>query len=328
MASDIKLADDTLSIINNDQSFETVQTVIGSILEMIDDYQWTIGSILVFIRFRAAHIPIERFDRPADKSWPEEFLIYLRKLTGGLRPEQCDIADELLHWNRLGFDKHVVLYDEKEITLWEKTDDPFTDFQYQKYLDMLTANLARKLNGKTMWAYYITAKAFPVSARAIDRTWTFHYDTYRYYQLKHENADVEDAPNLIVTPSMQLEEFIENDIYKTVRIRAMMREERDKKQGYKWVLDVPYEFKIKVGDEQKTVIIFDESSANEDRGVIFAGADVVYKSLFPNKQVRMSGNKLYIDDRYVGYIPLLEKDEYVDKAIFELSGKMKWSITG
>lgn len=326
----MELNSDSLTIINQDQSFETVQTVIGSILEMIDDYQWTIGGILVFLRFRAAHIPLEKFTRPADGGWPAEFLAYLKEKTG-YRPEQCNNIDELLHWNRLTFEAYVVLYDSKEITVWEKTNDPFTDYQYQAYLDMLTKNLASKLNGKTMWAYYTTAKVFPVSARASDRTWTFHYDTYQYHQLKHSVDDINsiDGADLIQTPVMQLEDFIVHDFKQTRQIRELMRLERENQRGYKWLLELPYELKLSDGDNEKVVIVFDRDVKNSYRWIFFSGAGLVsYYYNNSSKKIYLKGEKLYVGKVYVGHLPLMDQDEDVDKAIIQLSGKMKWVISG
>lgn len=327
----MQLADQTLSIINDDQSFETIQSIIGSILEMIDEYQWTIGGILVFLRFRAGHIPLVKFNRPADKSWPADFLNYLADRTND-NPERANQVDELLHWHRLVFDEIVVLYDEKEITVWEISDDHFTDYQYRQYLDMLTKNLSRKLNSKTMWAYYITALKFPVSARAKDRTWTFHFETYQYYQLNHgddNDGGNENLSSLVVSPAMQLDEFLSMDISTTAEVRDMMKEMRNDQRGFRWGLELPDELPIYVGNERKVVIRFDKNTPDKNKEPFFAGAGKLFIGmLLRQNEFYLKGDKLFIGKDYVGHLPLMDKDSDVDRAIIQLADKMRWSVSG
>ena len=320
------IPNDALAIINEDQSFDTVVAIIEGALDTIDGLQWYIGDILVFLRFRSGHAPVAEYELQSDEEWPPEFLELLRQKN--LRIEH-GYKDEMLHWHRMTLGKLVILYDQKQFLVWQKVEESFpTDQRFESYLDVLSGRLQSKLNGKTLWAYYITSHTYPDSTRLPHIAWTSHFEGRNLAAIKARNTP--HSPYSVEKQAqMLLPELADDGKAKTTIIRKLIHKEKQKEQGFNWVLPAPRLFEICLKDSNETRVVIElfEDTTYLERKHFWSYIGVGFQwSPYPNQRIHLYGNELWWNGRQIGVIPLLDRDPMVDRVIIKLAGAMKWVI--
>jgi hypothetical protein len=316
------IGNSALAVINEDQSIQTVSEVIQTILDDINQKQWMIGDILVFLRFRAEHAPLAEFGIPEGEIWPAELLGFLDQRH--FRIEQ-GVKDEILHWQRLTFEDIIVLYDDNRVMIWQKTGGGFqTDKRFDDYLGHLSKMLSARLNGKTLWSYYITSHTYPTSKRIEDVSWTTHFDNRNLAAIRARNTEHNPyTPERLA--QLQLEELVDSGLALSTLIREDIKREKQEERGYKWYLPLPHQLKIKVGEEEKIVIQFEFHVPYSIRYIFFNRVGATFGYLYLNNVI-LHGNDLYFNKEKIGDLPLMDKDPDVDKAIIWLAGRMGWKI--
>lgn len=313
------------NVINSDPSFDNVIAVIDSLLDKIDSYQWTIGGLLVFLRFKSQYKQIKYIDGNHEAEFSQELMTWASsnkiKLENGHR-------SDFLHWHRLDFRNYTILYDQQAAMIFEPIGETLTDTEFREYLDMITGRLRNKLDDRTAWAYYITALKFPESVRIPHKSWTYHYNVYNLMALKaSSNGDNPSLTNDTEYAIQLLDELENQGISTTTQVRNLIKQQQDLNNGYTWKMPLPDRLLLAIAGTTKAAIVFTRDATDDEKTIFMRSVGLLPMYGYTSEiEIILAGDSLLIGDRVVAHLPLLDQDKDADAAIIRLAAKMRWKI--
>lgn len=258
--------------LDEDPNWATTVDVVSGLLNIIDKAMWSIGYVLVFLRFRAEYHTVETFQWN-DKDIPDELHTFIRekyyvKMTDGR-------GQPFLLWHSVRFGEFWLLFGPGEIRVWERQKVSFEEVQFMDHLSTLEKELYTQLGGNRLYPYYRTGRVWPPEQQYQDVSWSWHYyvTTLSANELDLSGLATEkDWHRLSEQCYQRAKELTSDGTTGIAAVRGLITERNDEKRGWVWSTPIPLTLDILMDGRRVIGLEFIDSPDNEAaiNGILFA----------------------------------------------------------
>lgn len=252
-----------LTRLDDDPNWESTVDIVSNLLHMINTAMWSIGYVLVFLRFRAQYHTV-KFFRWNDRDVPDEVHTFIRerygvKLTDG-------IGEEFLLWHSVRFEKFWLLLGPGEIRVWEKEPVGLEELQFLDHLSTIEKELFSQLGGNRLYPYYRTARVWGPERQYEDVSWTWHYAVTNYAASELEVTNLSTEKDWQILSDLvyqRAKELTGQGITSVAAVRGLITEKNDRKRGWVWATDIPRTMDVLIDERRVVGLEFVGSPDNE-----------------------------------------------------------------
>jgi hypothetical protein len=331
MSNDIILHPDSLSVHKNligyldaldkDPHWETQLTVISELLSLVNKAMWSLGYVLVFLRFRTEYEPMETFfwDNEIIPDEVHDFIAdaYKARLDQGHR-------EDFLLWQSIRFDDFWILFAKDEIRIWEKATTPLTEAQYNDHISLIESELYSQLGNNKLYAYYRVGRLWNLREQHSDFSWTWYYEVSNLAANELESGALtseEDWRRLREKAHEVAERLMLSNTKSVAAVRGMITDRNNEKLGFFWAL--PPMLKLIVSMDKSTVTGLEFVGTPTTERAVTA---ILYKMGLTKKfeelpKLYLNGNNIELKD---GEVVARCPDPYaIENAFMFMAAKLK-----
>lgn len=291
----------------SDESIESVVSIIGELLAVMNSSQWVIGDLLNYIRSRVL------FDEEVFVSFDD--LLFNKSIKIDQLPEPT----EFLYWQRFNLPSgDVILAANEDNRYWKYTVvKEQTDIDFKHYVNSLELILLEQIGSSSLWNYFRVAQAFPPSQRGAN-SWTWYLTKVQHAAIEIGDPSQRDTIN---EKARQIAAYDDGNGFNTVsHARAKLAVAKSERKGWRIDIDSPAVLYLNDGIRKYPIIEFkDEIHAKNiciAAGVIQGWYDR-FEYIWDGVAVKVAGK---IVARTV-----METAE-AEAAVYEIAKKLKFSV--
>lgn len=335
----VELAKDILDQLDESPLIQTVEEVVGRLFATQNFSQWTIGNILVFMRYKPMFKTVDVLRWQGEpENVPGHVLDSLAKLTGK-RHINFPEPEEFVFWQvfKMG-DIWVLKYSSQdnlphnEFRIWKRNEEVFErgDDDFDIYMRELEKRLRSVIEVKSLSSYYRTALCFPPSQQGRE-SWTFHYELVNLTskQIPSELSGEDRIREHRKLTRLELERRQQMGDTRVESVRATIADRSRRRRGFTWWLPPQKAFYIRdaVNQEIYPVIEFYENVDPEITIAMLVYAGML-KANMPKVFHLTWDHEDLIDDRSGEKVArIVNQDKSgVAQALVTLSTKMGWKV--
>lgn len=263
---DDKLTRQVIYQLDQDPTFDMVETLIGQFTHIRDLTKWMIGDILFFLRFRANYETVKIFQWN-NSDLPDELAQYIRA-TYRVSKDDLPKKEPFLFFQVIRTERFWLLFDRDEIRVWQKLDRPdLDDRAFHNYIQVLSLRFSGYWAKETFFNCYRTSAALPDMSKRLGHPWSWFFEARNLTGgrvdeglsgIDHHLAVAALMPGVIV-------ELEENGHNYVSNVRGQIRVQNDQKNGFSWGAKVDSVF---IDTEEGQIVVFEFNYSPTTDGAI------------------------------------------------------------
>jgi hypothetical protein len=312
---------DYLDALDKDPHWETQLTVISELLSMVNKAMWSLGYILVFLRFRTEYDPRETFSWDGE-TIPDELHDFIEDAYK-VRLDQGHRENFLL-WHSIRFDDFWILFDKDQIRIWEKVTTPLTEAQFDDHISLIQRELYSQLGNNTLYTYYRVGRLFSPREQYPEFSWTWYYEVSNLAANELESgalASDEDWQKLRQKSHEVAARLIASNTKSVAAVRGLITDRNNEKLGFVWALPPLPTLNVSMNGDTITGLEFVGTPTTEKAIVAILHKMGLTKRYEKLPQLYLNGDNIELED---GEIVARCPDPYaIENAFMFMAAKLQ-----